>query len=89
MKKIFTFILAFCAFTSFAQVRISQVYGGGGNTGATYTNDFVELFNAGAASVDISGWSVQYASASGPSGTGNWTVAAIPASTTLGAGKYF
>ncbi len=26
-------------------LRISQVYGGGGNTGATYTNDFIEIFN--------------------------------------------
>jgi hypothetical protein len=65
------------------------VYGGGGNSAATYNQDFVELFNAGAASVDISGWSVQYASATGPSAPGNWTLAAIPASTTLGAGKYF
>ncbi len=24
---------------------ISEVYGGGGNTGATYNNDFVELYN--------------------------------------------
>ena len=24
---------------------ISEVYGGGGNTGAQYTNDFVELYN--------------------------------------------
>jgi len=46
-------------------VRISQVYGGGGNTGATYKNDFIELFNAGGASADLSGWSVQYASSSG------------------------
>ena len=26
-------------------VVISQVYGGGGNAGATLTNDFIELFN--------------------------------------------
>jgi hypothetical protein len=45
---------------------ISQVYGGGGNTGATYTHDFVELFNLGAASVSVAGWSVQYAPATGP-----------------------
>lgn len=42
-------------------VVISQVYGGGGNTGATYTNDFVELFNRGTTSVSINGWSIQYA----------------------------
>jgi hypothetical protein len=26
-------------------VVISEVYGGGGNTGATYQNDFIELYN--------------------------------------------
>ncbi len=30
-----------------ANLVISQVYGGGGNTGAQYTHDFVELFNRG------------------------------------------
>src|ERR1043165_1103079 len=28
-------------------VKISQVYGGGGNSGSTYTNDFLELYNSG------------------------------------------
>ena len=28
-------------------IVISQVYGGGGNSGATLTNDFIELFNRG------------------------------------------
>jgi len=50
-------------------IVISQVYGGGGNTGAPLTNDYIELFNRGAASVNLSGWSVQYASATG---TGNF-----------------
>lgn len=48
-------------------MRISQVYGGGGNSGAYYTHDFIELFNAGDTAVDITGWSVQYASATGTS----------------------
>jgi predicted extracellular nuclease len=46
-------------------VAISQVYGGGGNSGATYTNDYIQLYNKGAAEVDLSAWSVQYASAAG------------------------
>ena len=46
---------------------VSQVYAGGGNSGATYANDFVELFNRGSASVDLTGWSVQYATAAGTS----------------------
>lgn len=50
-----------------AQVVISQAYGGGGNSGATYTHDFIELFNRGATPVDLSGWSVQYAKFDGSS----------------------
>jgi predicted extracellular nuclease len=48
-----------------AQVVISQVYGGGGNSGATLKSDFIELHNTGTATVDLSGYSVYYASASG------------------------
>lgn len=55
-------------------IVISQVYGGGGNSGATYLNDFIEIFNAGTASVSVNGWSVQYASATGSS----WRVTALP-----------
>ena len=50
-----------------AQVVISQVYGGGGNSGAVYTNDFIEIFNAGSAAQNLNGWAVQYASSSGSS----------------------
>ena len=50
-----------------ADVVISQVYGGGGNTGATLRNDFIELHNTGAEPVTLDGWSVQYASAGGSS----------------------
>jgi hypothetical protein len=52
-------------------VKISQVYGGGGNSGSTYTNDFIELFNQGPNPVSLNGWSVQATSASGTSWTGN------------------
>ncbi|MFL6414757.1 MAG: lamin tail domain-containing protein [Bryobacteraceae bacterium] len=50
-----------------AQVVISQIYGGGGNSGAIFRNDFIELFNTGGAQVDLTGWSVQYASSTGTS----------------------
>ena len=46
-------------------VLLSEVYGGGGNSGAPYLNDFVELYNRGASAVSLAGWSVQYASAAG------------------------
>ena len=55
---------------------ISQVYGGGGNSGATLKNDFIELFNPGGASVSLAGWSVQYASAAGTT----WQVTALSGS---------
>ena len=46
-------------------VVISQVYGAGGNSGALLSNDYIELFNRGTATVSLDGWSVQYASATG------------------------
>lgn len=46
-------------------VVISQVYGGGGNSGATYTNDFIELYNPTDSDVSLEGWSVQWASGTG------------------------
>jgi endonuclease G len=49
------------------QLVISQVYGGGGNSGATLINDFVELFNRSSVAIDVTGWSVQYSSAAGTS----------------------
>jgi uncharacterized protein len=64
-------------------VVISQIYGGGGNTGATYKNDFIELYNKSSAAVNLSGWSVQYASSTGTS----WQ--ATPLSGTLAAGAYY
>jgi hypothetical protein len=77
MKKIATTfaMLALCASTAFAAntVRISQVYGGGGNTGATYSYDYVELFNNSGSAVDISGWSLQYGSATGTADMGTCT----------------
>src|SRR5215831_12570329 len=51
-------------------IVISQVYGGGGNSGALYTNDFIELYNSGSTAVTLTGWSVQYGSATGNSWSG-------------------
>ena len=44
---------------------LSQVYGGGGNSGATYTNDFIEVFNRGSLLVDLTFMSVQYGATTG------------------------
>jgi predicted extracellular nuclease len=48
-------------------IVISEVYGGGGNANAPYQADFIELFNRGMSTVDVSTWSVQYASTTGTS----------------------
>src|SRR6476661_2917198 len=67
-----------------ATVVISQVYGGGGNAGATYRNDFIELYNATTSPVSLNGWSVQYASATGTS----WQVTPLT-NVTLQPGQYY
>ena len=53
------------AFPASPDVVISEVYGGGGNSGASYRNDYVELYNRGTSAVSLSGWSTQYAAATG------------------------
>jgi len=45
-----------------SDVVISQFYPSGGLTGASYKNDFVELFNRGASPVGITGYSLQFKS---------------------------
>jgi predicted extracellular nuclease len=66
-----------------SDVVISQVYGGGGNSGATYTHDFIELFNRGTSPVNLTGWSVQYGGANGTT----WAV--TPLAGTIDPGEYY
>ncbi|MBF4991205.1 ExeM/NucH family extracellular endonuclease [Methylophilus sp. QUAN] len=68
----------------YAEVVISQIYGG---QGSVYNQDFVELFNAGSAAVNINGWSVQYGSATG---TGNFAANGVTTlSGVLQPGQYY
>ncbi len=46
---------------------VSEVYGGGGNSGATLRSDFVELYNTSDQPVELDGWTVKYWSARGTS----------------------
>lgn len=64
-------------------IVIRQAYGGGGNAGAVYTNDFVELYNRSAYTVDLTNWSIQYAATTGNS----W--ASAPLSGTIAPGKHY
>ncbi|MGY3678838.1 endonuclease/exonuclease/phosphatase family protein [Streptomyces sp. TE33382] len=65
---------------------ISEVYGGGGNSGATLTRDFIELANAGSAPFDLGGFSVQYLPGS-PSAGSLWQVSTLSGAVAPG-GRY-
>ena len=76
-------LVAPAAQSASSDMVLSQVFAGGGNSGATYMNDYVELFNRGASVVDLSTWSIQYASSSGIT----WQVTALSGS--VQPGRYF
>ncbi len=90
MKKLYFIGALLATSMSFGQVVISQVYGGGGNAGAPYTNDFIEIFNRGSVAQSLNGWSIQYTSAAGPSAAPNnfWFTTALP-NVILQPGQYF
>ena len=67
-------------------VVLAEVYGGGGNSGATLRRDFVELANGGAAAVALDGSSVQYLPASASAGS-SWQVTPLAGSVAAG-GRY-
>jgi hypothetical protein len=65
-------------------IVVGEMYAAGGNSGAAYANDYVELFNRGASSVAIDGWTLQYASAASTS----WQSTALSGTIPAG-GRYF
>ena len=81
------FLLFASAISTFGQssadLVISQIFGGGGNPGAPFRKDFIELFNRGKNAVNVSGWSVQYASSTET----DWQV--TPISGLVAPGRYF
>ena len=66
------------------KIVISQIYGGGGNSGAPLRNDFIEIFNSGSSAINLAGWSVQYASAT----ASTWSVTPLT-SVILLPGQYY
>ncbi len=87
MKKIISVILVLCLTLGMVpmvsagdapkaadHVVINEVYGGGGNSGAEYKSDFVELYNPTGADVDLTGWSIQYAASGGAFGSNKVTL---------------
>ncbi|MBI9008566.1 MAG: InlB B-repeat-containing protein [Tenericutes bacterium] len=66
-----------------SELMIYEVYGGGGNSGSYYKNDYIVLYNSSGSAIDLTGYSVQYASSSGTS----WSVTTLSGS--IGAGEYY
>jgi hypothetical protein len=79
-------LFLFTTLSALAQTRlvISQMYGGGGNSGAPYTYDFLELFNPTGSAINITGYSLQYVNATGTA----WNAVALP-SATIAPGHYY
>ncbi len=77
-------LLGSAALASTSGLVISQIYGGGGNSGSTYRNDYIELFNAGTTTVSLAGFAVQYNSATG---TGAWQT--TPLTGSIAPGRYY
>ena len=71
-----------------AGLMITEVYPGGGNAGATYNADFVELYNASSATVSLSGKSLQYRTNTSTAVPGTSGVFALP-SVSVPAHSYF
>ncbi len=76
-------LVAPAARSASSDMVVSQVYAGGGNSGASYANDFVEIFNRGTTAIDLGAWSIQYASAAGTS----WQATVLSGS--VQPGRYF
>ena len=69
-------------------VRISQFYGGGGGSTGYYIYDYVELFNSESSAVDLTGWSLQYGSATGNFASFSGNLYAFPDGTMIQPNAY-
>lgn len=78
-----------CAPRVGAAVVISQVYGGGGNSGARYRRDFVELYNNGTQPVNLAGWSIRYLSANAAFPATVTPANTTPLSGSIAPGRYY
>jgi hypothetical protein len=76
MKKFYLLIVSaiLLSVSAASQVVINEVYGAGGNTGAPFTQDYVELYNNSATPIVMASWSIQYTSANGTTWGSNKTI---------------
>ena len=92
MKKLFTLLMVLLAsLTGFSQsttIVISQAYGGGGGSTGTYLFDYVELHNVSGTTQSLTGFSLQYGSATGQFASTATNLYAFPAGASIPAGGY-
>ena len=50
------FLFHTLGFSQASHVVISEVYGGGNNSGAPYRNDFIELYNPTGGDITMTSW---------------------------------
>ncbi|PAT14461.1 nuclease [Corynebacterium sp. NML 120412] len=67
------------AATDGSNVVINEVYGGGGNSGSTISNDFVELYNPTDKDIDLAGWVLDQQSVKGNTGSTATLSGVVPA----------
>ncbi len=73
-----------------ADVRIAQVYAGGGSglASTAYKKDYVVLFNNGNADLNIGGWVLEYGSSTGLWGSSSGNYFELPADTWIAQCQY-
>lgn len=92
LRNLFLLILFLSvSFTSrtYAAIVINEIYAAGGNASAAYNSDYVELYNNGATSVNISGYSLQYAAPGTTAGSFGTCLLPTTGDTTIEPGTYY
>ena len=91
IKKTFLFVaitaLTACLSTkAHAQLLINELYSGGGSSSATaaYHEDFIELINKGTVTIDVTGFTLAYASSGQAAGTFPTAIGTLGASALSG-----
>ena len=71
------------AATDGSNVVINEVYGGGGNSGAAFNKDFVELYNPTDQPIDVTGWTIEQRSTGDNVGNTHTLTGVVPAKSTF------
>ena len=71
------------AATDGSNVVINEVYGGGGNKGAEFDSDFVELYNPTDQPIDVTGWKIEQRAVNNNVGNTHTLTGVVPAKSTF------